>query len=320
MGVTLYGPSVGWCPGPRAGESEAQATQRNLAAYPGTTVIRKFFSGGLGGWSDGALAHVPSGCEVVVSIGSNHLSAPLRAFAEAIPDHIPRLTFVGRHEPEKKVSPEGFADEAEYYDSQLPRTHPLRRDGRVLLGPMMTLQRARIFAPGDWARFVSDRVLRVSDVLGWDVYPSDPSDYTADAPHWHRYESPVSLLELARSKSTQLGLPYAIGEFNHEAVPGDPTGAGAADLFEGVYRTARNDGCLFVAQFAKGGGDWTDLDDVQNRTVYNRWRGVIREAKAARDAFASGVKVGELGSNVATVLAQRAVLDKVTMYVQSIRP
>jgi hypothetical protein len=320
-----FGTSAGWCPAGSGhgvpGDDERERAEWMFAQYPGTTVLRQFFSGTMptavpAARALGALLDWPyrTQCEVVLSHVGNP-GVPIMPITEQLlAAGIPRVTHFGRHEPYEKVTPQQFEAEIVGMAAQVPAD---LLGTSVHVGPCWILYRDRIGNPTDRARFATPALLSAATMQAWDCYPSNPDDLgTAGGPANPKSYEPVdSFLDYVITTAGADGHPWAIGELNHKRVSDgpvlDPMGEQRARWFGELYAHAAARGALFVAQFHYNTASLFHPTGASGAKIEAAaWREICAGALYARRAYDLGVVNGDDGGQEDFEAGRRAGLGQ----------
>lgn len=260
---------TGWSPGRNEGESEAEACARLLGEYPGTTGVRKFFGTSTINSTAGALGALPNGSGIRVALSFEQLtvSSNLRQEVSELVARGFGVDVIGYHEFEKKVTPEQLLSVYRQLDAVFPQGDPLRVGETVQIVVVATVQRARVYQPGDLRRFITPELAKLVDRIGWDWYPSYAEKKFID-----HYEEPAEAFALMVDFAAEMSVPrWGIYEFNHErvleangfAVDLDPSGQLCAEWMVQAYDFASLNGCDRWYHFHTSGGRLTAPGNVR---------------------------------------------------------
>lgn len=299
--------AVGWCPGPRSGESAVAATLRNLADYPNTGAVAVFMQVGEGlpasAWTSTSheLAKIPTSVRVIL-VSYKDAGVDVAAFVAAwkAKGHTGILVIVPFHEPEQQTAGDPTISQFRAEWTRLRQYKPLlvANAGRLLFGTCHTLQWCRrVSSPGgsrvnDWRDWFPDHEADLVGVVTGDWYPYDPVTHKFK-PNF--YEAPDKALAImleirdavaAMPKRNGLLPLLGVRESNHVRVTlanGFPSdldvdGTKCADWMSRMFAEAEKNKFLTWTWFHKGGGDLTKPGADRREPEYQALKAKILEA------------------------------------------
>lgn len=248
-GATLYGASFQT----RQGESYKAALARTDKRLGRLDLVRVFYPRAPDRWPGKA-----PGRNVVVSfklppsqVVAGRFDASMRAWFAAAPEDLD-VYWCYWHEPENDIE-DGTFTAAEYKSafSHLDQLADEAGNSRLRSTVILQSYSTRPASGRNWRDYVPDP--DSVDVLAWDAYNRDTSQYS----------SPADLLDGPLRASTSLGLPFAVAELGSPLVSGDD-GSRRAAWLRAVGAYLKQHDAVFVDYFDflwNGGADDYRLRD-----------------------------------------------------------